>query len=117
MIPAIFAIVPALPLTVNGKVDRRALLANQVESKVIGRESNLTTNSSIESNLDESQSTTSSTAKISTADILVAIWSQVLGRPQVGIDDNFFELGGHSISILQVAAAVRSEERRVGKEC
>jgi amino acid adenylation domain-containing protein len=109
MIPAMFAIVPALPLTVNGKVDRRALLANQVDSKVIGREPNLTANSSIESNSADPQTTTSSTAKKSTAAILVAIWSQVLGRPQVGIDDNFFELGGHSISILQVAAAVKQQ--------
>jgi amino acid adenylation domain-containing protein len=107
MIPAVFAIVSTLPLTVNGKVDRRALLANQIDSKVIGRESNLTVNSSIESN--SPTTTKQSTTKQSTADILVAIWSQVLGQPQVGIDDNFFELGGHSISILQVAAAVRQQ--------
>jgi amino acid adenylation domain-containing protein len=109
MIPAMFATVPALPLTVNGKVDRRALLANQVESKVIARDSNLTANSLSESNLADPQATTSSTAKKSTADILAAIWSQVLGRPQVGLDDNFFELGGHSISIIQVAAAVKQQ--------
>jgi amino acid adenylation domain-containing protein len=130
MIPAMFAIVPALPLTVNGKVDRRALVANKVESKVIGREPNVTANSSltlglpslrdaiaranatlsptaIASNLANPNQTT--TPKKSTADILVAIWSQVLGRQQVGIDDNFFELGGHSISILQVAAGVQQQ--------
>lgn len=101
MLPAMFAIVSALPLTVNGKVDRRALLANQVESKVIGSGADLAaTSSSIEPNL---------TATKSTADILVAIWSQVLGRPRVGVDDNFFELGGHSISILQVAAAAKQQ--------
>jgi amino acid adenylation domain-containing protein len=109
MIPSLFAIVPILPLTVNGKVDRRALLANQVESKVIGRQRDLTANSSIESNLANLNETTTSTPKKSTEDILVAIWSQVLGRQQVGIDDNFFELGGHSISILQVAAGVQQQ--------
>ena len=109
MIPSIFAIVPALPLTVNGKVDRRALLANQIESKVIGREQDLTAHSSIESTLPDPNQITSSTPQQSTSAILVAIWSQVLGRPQVGIDDNFFELGGHSISILQVAAAARQQ--------
>ncbi len=109
MIPAVFAIVPVLPLTVNGKVDRRALLANQVESKVIGRNHDVTADISIESNLANPNQTTESTSKKSTEAILVAIWSQVLGQAQVGIDDNFFELGGHSISILQVAAAVRQQ--------
>jgi amino acid adenylation domain-containing protein len=109
MMPAMFAIVPTLPLTVNGKVDRRALLANQVESKVIGKEDNLAANNSIESNLVHPNETTDSTPQKSTEAILVAIWSQVLGRPQVGIDDNFFELGGHSISIIQVAAAARQQ--------
>ncbi len=109
MIPAIFAIVPTLPLTVNGKVDRRALLANQVESKVIGKKDDLMANSLIESTPIDLNETTDSTPKQSTEAILVAIWSQVLGRPQVGIDDNFFELGGHSISIVQVAAAARQQ--------
>ncbi len=109
MIPVMFAIVPTVPLTVNGKVDRRALLANQVESKVIGRADDLTANSLIESTFTDPNQTTDSTPQKSTAAILVAIWSQVLGRPQVGIDDNFFELGGHSISIIQVAAAAREQ--------
>ena len=109
MIPAMFAIVPTLPLTVNGKVDRRALLANRVESKVIGQEDDLTANSLIESTPTNPDEPIDSTPKKSTSATLVAIWSQVLGRPQVGIDDNFFELGGHSISILQVAAAVREQ--------
>jgi acyl carrier protein len=109
MVPAMYAIVQSLPLTVNGKVDRRALLANQVESKVIGRDHDLTEPSSTASNLADPHQPTDSTPKKSIEAILVAIWSQVLGRPQVGIDDNFFELGGHSISILQVAAAVRQQ--------
>jgi amino acid adenylation domain-containing protein len=109
MMPAMFAIVQTLPLTVNGKVDRRALLANQVESKIIGREHDLAANSLIESTPTNPNGTTDSTPQQSTEAILVAIWSQVLGRPQVGIDDNFFELGGHSISIIQVAAAVRQQ--------
>ncbi len=109
MIPAMFAIVPTLPLTVNGKVDRRALLTNRVESKVIGKEHDLTANNSIESTPTNPTKTTDSTPKKSTEAILVAIWSQVLGQPQVGLDDNFFELGGHSISIIQVAAAARQQ--------
>jgi amino acid adenylation domain-containing protein len=109
MIPAVFAIVPTLPLTVNGKVDRRALLADRVESKVIERGHDLISNSSIESILTNPNETTESTPKRSTEAILMAIWSQVLGRAQVGLDDNFFELGGHSISIIQVAAAAKQQ--------
>jgi amino acid adenylation domain-containing protein len=107
MIPAVFAIVPTLPLTVNGKVDRRALLANQVISQVVGGNTNTAT----------SYAPTSASAPVATGSqpqaaiekTLMVIWSEVLGQSQVGIDDNFFELGGHSISILQVAAAVEQQ--------
>jgi amino acid adenylation domain-containing protein len=108
MIPAAFAIVDALPLTVNGKVDRRALLANKVISQVIGGitprigANQTALNSAI-------TPTTGNQPQDSTEKILVAIWSEILGQQQVGIDDNFFELGGHSISILQVAAAVEQQ--------
>jgi acyl carrier protein len=40
-------------------------------------------------------------------EILVKIWTQVLGIAQIGIDDNFFELGGHSLLATQVMSQVR----------
>jgi thioesterase domain-containing protein/aryl carrier-like protein len=40
---------------------------------------------------------------------LTAIWQEVLGVPQVGIDDNFFELGGDSLQVLKVISRVRSQ--------
>ena len=40
---------------------------------------------------------------------VVAIWEQVLGKPQVGINDDFFALGGHSLLATQVVAQVRSD--------
>jgi acyl carrier protein len=44
-----------------------------------------------------------------TEEILIAIWSQVLGQSPIGIDENFFELGGNSIAIIQVAAGIRQQ--------
>jgi amino acid adenylation domain-containing protein len=109
MIPAVFAIVAALPLTLNGKVDRRALLGNKVDSQVIGNDSNLASNSQIKPNLAHPNLAIGSTARNPTEEILVAIWSEVLGKKQIGINENFFELGGHSISILQVAAGIQQQ--------
>jgi amino acid adenylation domain-containing protein len=108
MIPAVFAIVETLPLTVNGKVDRRALLANKVISQVVGGNTNPIPSPSVLTSTNTAVATGSQSPD-STEKILMAIWAEVLGQPQVGIDDNFFELGGHSISILQVAAAVEQQ--------
>ncbi len=47
--------------------------------------------------------------KAQTEEILMAIWSQVLGQSPIGIDENFFELGGNSILIIQVAAEIRQQ--------
>lgn len=42
-----------------------------------------------------------------TEEMLIKIWTQVLGLPQIGMDDNFFELGGHSLLATQVMSQVR----------
>ncbi len=108
MIPSGFAIVDTLPLTVNGKVDRRALLIHQVESLVVSSNPELATNHP-QPNSAHSNLATGSAPRNPTEEILVAIWSEVLGQEQIGIDQNFFELGGHSISILQVAAGIEQQ--------
>jgi amino acid adenylation domain-containing protein/non-ribosomal peptide synthase protein (TIGR01720 family) len=82
MVPAAFVILPALPLSPNGKIDRAALPApprTSSDREIVPPR------------------TPSETA-------LCQIWAQVLGREQVGIHDNFFELGGDSILCIQVVS-------------
>ena len=77
--------VAELPLTTNGKVDRRALQALEVE--IAGGEN--------------------AQARTPVEEILAAIWEEVLGRKTVSVHDNFFELGGHSLLATQVISRVR----------
>jgi amino acid adenylation domain-containing protein len=86
MLPAVFVALDEMPLTENGKVDRRALLALEIKRVEAGR----------------------SVARPRTEEeeVLTNIWAEVLGVEEVGIDDNFFALGGDSIrSVLIVAKA------------
>ena len=84
MIPAAFVWLKQMPLTPNGKIDRRALPVPDTESNL--------TNRSFEA------------PRSSVEQTLATIWSQVLSASTIGIDDNFFELGGDSILSLQVVA-------------
>jgi amino acid adenylation domain-containing protein/non-ribosomal peptide synthase protein (TIGR01720 family) len=84
MVPAFFVALAELPLTLNGKVDRRALPAPEHT---------------------RSQSAESYVAAVTPAEQALAdIWCEVLGLPQVGVHDNFFHLGGDSILSIQVIA-------------
>jgi amino acid adenylation domain-containing protein/non-ribosomal peptide synthase protein (TIGR01720 family) len=84
MIPAHFVQLKALPLTSNGKVDRKALPApDEVKPELQGKF--VAPNTSVEITLTK-------------------IWSKLLGIEQVGIHDNFFELGGDSIVSIQAIA-------------
>ncbi|BCA53910.1 hypothetical protein W02_10500 [Nitrospira sp. KM1] len=81
MVPAVIIALEQLPLSPNGKVDRKALPAPEA-----GR------------------ATASEPPATQTEARLAAIWAQVLGLVQVGRHDNFFELGGDSINSLQILA-------------
>ncbi|MBC1223946.1 amino acid adenylation domain-containing protein [Nostoc sp. UCD121] len=83
MIPASFTFLEVLPITPNGKVDRRALPVPEFES-------------------DESTGFVS--PHTHTQEVLAKIWRDVLLLKQVGIHDNFFELGGDSIISMQIIA-------------
>jgi amino acid adenylation domain-containing protein/non-ribosomal peptide synthase protein (TIGR01720 family) len=88
MLPAVIVEMKALPLTLNGKIDRRAL---PTPDEVAVRPKK-----SFEAPRSE------------TEQILADIWSEVLGIKPVGVDDNFFELGGDSILSIQIV--VRAKE-------
>ena len=87
MVPAAFVALDALPLTSNGKVNRRALPAPDW-SRFRKEE-------------------TYAPPLTPTEEILAGIWSEVLGVERVGRDDNFFDLGGHSLLATQLVARVR----------
>ncbi|AUB43295.1 Non-ribosomal peptide synthetase component F (plasmid) [Nostoc flagelliforme CCNUN1] len=84
MLPSVFVILDTLPLTPNGKVDRKAL--REIDSQNSESNANFVAPRTLEEEL------------------LVQIWSEVLGVEQVGIYDNFFALGGDSLRAVQVLA-------------
>src|SRR4029077_20424722 len=85
MVPAAVVVIEALPLTVNGKLDTRALPAPEYR--------------------DGDRYRAPSTA---VEEVLAGIYAQVLGVERVGVDDSFFELGGDSLSAMRVIAAVNA---------
>jgi len=85
MVPAAVVVVEALPLTVNGKLDKRALPAPEYQ--------------------DSDRYRAPGNA---TEELLAGIYAQVLGVERVGVDDSFFELGGDSILSMQVVARARA---------
>jgi acyl carrier protein len=86
MIPSSFISLDEMPLTPNGKVDRLALLAEEVTYQ------------------DEKQFIAPDT---SLEKVLADIWADVLKREQIGINQDFSELGGHSLLATQVISRLR----------
>jgi acyl carrier protein len=86
MIPASFTVLDALPLSPNGKLDRRALPHPERDSTTIGY----------------------TPPRTPAEEAIAAIWADVLGLDQVGVHDNFFELGGDSLRSLGVVAQARA---------
>jgi acyl-CoA synthetase (AMP-forming)/AMP-acid ligase II len=85
MLPAHFVQLQKLPLTANGKIDRRALPAP-----------------------GEALAQTGCGAKAETAveERIVQIWRELFHKDQIGIDDSFFDLGGHSLLATRVVSRV-----------
>jgi acyl carrier protein len=97
MIPSNFVFLPSLPLTANGKIDRKALL-NLPPPSPSGSEAELTSSQLPSSEMEK---------------IVAGVWQEALGIPSVGVDANFFDLGAHSLTVAEVNAKL---EQALGRE-
>jgi bacitracin synthase 3 len=86
MIPAHFVQLDAIPLTSNGKIDKKKLPAPESSGIKAG--------------------VTYIAPRNSVEEKLVAIWCELLERETVGVKDNFFDLGGHSLKITRLASRI-----------
>jgi acyl carrier protein len=95
MVPSAFVFLPALPLTDNGKIDRKALLRLPPPS--------------IASAADQPADEASHRPSNEIERIVAAAWQDALGVPSVGMNDNFFDLGAHSLTVAEVQAKLQEE--------
>ncbi|MBV9790643.1 MAG: non-ribosomal peptide synthetase, partial [Chloroflexi bacterium] len=86
MLPSAWVFLDALPLTANGKLDRKALPVPE---------------------RSQAQSTELIAPRTPTEATLAEIWRELLGIAQVGVHDNFFDHGGHSLLGAQLVSRVR----------
>ncbi|MCI4066957.1 amino acid adenylation domain-containing protein [Micromonospora sp. R77] len=87
MVPAVVLVLDRMPLTANGKLDRRALPAPDFGTTGTGGGRG---------------------PRDAREEILGGLYAEVLGVPTVSIDDNFFDLGGHSLLAARLAARARA---------
>ncbi|AKT37644.1 non-ribosomal peptide synthetase [Chondromyces crocatus] len=90
MLPSVILLIEAMPLTSNGKVDRRALPAPNPSGG--GTDAEFTA------------------PRTPTETLVAGLWADVLGVPQVSIHDDFFMLGGHSLVAIQAIGRLRSAQ-------
>src|SRR5215213_1515021 len=86
MVPSVYVELAELPLTVNGKVDRRALPEPEEWGSGGGEYVG---------------------PRTATEEIVAGIWASVLKVERVGVTENFFDLGGHSLLATQVMSRIR----------
>nr|APD71530.1 non-ribosomal peptide synthetase 1 [Streptomyces sp.] len=88
MVPADFVEIDSMPLTSNGKVDRKALAHIDVPRP---------------------RTTDAAAPRTEAERVLADIWCEVLGTAEVGVTDSFFEIGGNSLRAIQVLSRMRSQ--------
>ena len=87
MIPSIFVVMEKLPLSPNGKIDRKALPPpDQGRVEIAGK---------------------FVAPRDPLEQMMAQIWSKILNVPRIGIHDNFFELGGHSLLVIRAVSRIR----------
>ncbi len=87
MVPVAFVFLDGLPVTANGKLDRRAL--------------------PVPESLQRAEEGSYAAPRTPIEELLAGVWAEVLSVPRVGAQDDFFQLGGHSILATQLVARVR----------
>jgi long-subunit acyl-CoA synthetase (AMP-forming) len=92
MVPAVYVAMEAIPLTANGKIDRRSLPEPQTIRTEPGADH-------VKPRSD-------------TEKIIAAVWQQVLNTGDLSIHDNFFDLGGHSLLLVEVNSKLREALNR-----
>nr|WP_225882120.1 non-ribosomal peptide synthetase [Streptomyces aureocirculatus] len=88
MVPSVFATLDELPRTPNGKLNRDALPDSEPDP--------------------EPEPAHQQAPRTPREQLLCALFAQVLGRSQVGLDTNFFEAGGHSLLAIRLVARIRA---------
>lgn len=91
MVPSQIVVLECMPLTPNGKIDRKALPVPQARA--------------------ERRGMTAAEGDIETG--IVEIWREALGLDEVSVTENFFDLGGHSLLVVQVQRRMRE---KLGRE-
>ncbi|HVI46053.1 MAG TPA: amino acid adenylation domain-containing protein [Chitinophaga sp.] len=88
MVPGLWVELASLPLTANGKIDKKNLPAPDMGA---------------------AQAHTYTAPRTALESQLAEVWAELLGVPRVGIYDNFFELGGHSLLAIRLIAVIRKQ--------
>jgi acyl carrier protein len=89
MVPSTFIFLKAIPLTPNGKIDRKALPKPDTSRPTLA--------------------ISYATPETEIEQIIATIWQEVLGLDRVGRHDNFFDLGGHSLRMVQVHSRLKAQ--------
>jgi len=91
MIPESFIAISFIPLTANGKIDKRKLLVMSDEQQSLEL-------SAIDKPTTEAE------------EYLLGLWQKILGISHIGIHDDFFEIGGHSLKAVALMAQIQKEK-------